>query len=124
MMAKVVILVLLTSLVPVLAMDNSTVDEEYLCGDVCVWYGGVCDCNGTQLKVANMSSVQCCATGCTVEETGATGTPIRVQCTTNATVSPLSVGCPTETGRMCNYHPGDDTRNYVAGGSKGSPSDS
>ena len=114
-MVKVVILVLLTSLVLVSAMDNCTDPRNYLCGDVCVLYDGVCDCNGTQLKRANVSSVQCCATGCTVEDTDANGDTIRVRCMTNAIVSPLSVGCPTETGNMmCNYHPVDDTRNFAS----------
>ena len=117
MILKVVLLIMLTSLVPVSAMDNCPKANNYLCGDVCVWEGGVCDCNDTQLKRANVSSVQCCATDCTAEETSAAGVNIRVQCTTNATVSSLSVGCPAETGnKLCNYHPGDGNRNYVAGG--------
>ena len=108
---KLVATILLASLVLVSAMDNCTKSYHYMCGDVCLYNNGVCECGDRSLKRADLPSLQCCATGCTVAATGS-GRTRRVQCTNNAAVRPLSDGCKTDITINCNYYPTDPHRNY------------
>ena len=122
-MMKYTVLVVLVSVSVVSAMDNCTRADEYLCGDQCMSYDGICSCGETQLKggetqlkEANVSSVQCCGTNCTVTETetsAASGYNTRVSCS-GGQVSPLTRGCPMpcDNGTQCNFYKTDVNRNF------------
>ena len=109
-MMKYIVLMALVSVVS--AMDNCTREDDYLCGDQCMAFNGICSCGETHLKKANVSSVQCCGTNCTVTEISAGGTyNARVSCSSGQ-VSPLTRGCPSDNGTQCNFYKTDVNRNF------------